>query len=334
MPTPPPISVVVTCYNLERYIGEAIESVLGQCDGEPFEIIVVDDCSTDRSAEIIRRFDRVTYVRTTGNGGVLLAMLAGMERAEHDIVCLLDGDDIWEPRKLAAARAAFESDPRLALATHDLQFIDADGRVLGRKSRPRQVLAPLDRTAAADCVRKGILEVQDYVWLGSAFSFRRSLARWDEFVQFARQLPDPRNCYQDWPLAYWIAALPDVHLGYVAEPLFRYRLHGDNHSADARTVERALRNFTRTYNTCEAMAAIADRRPLSRRLKRLSRQRVAFARAHVDLYAGRRLRALAGFFRTIPLALRDRLLAKEAARFAIGALLGAPALVRLSTRGR
>jgi glycosyltransferase involved in cell wall biosynthesis len=333
MPTPSPISIVVTCFNLERYISEAIESVFVQRDAEPFEIIVVDDCSTDASAEIIRKFDRVKYVRTPTNGGVLLAMLSGIAVAQHDLICLLDGDDLWDEGKLAATRAAFDADPRLALVTHDLQFIGRDSRPLERRSRPNEVLTPLDSSTAADRVRRGILEIGDYVWLGSALSFRRSLARWDEFVEFATKLADPRNCYQDWPLAYWIAALRDVHLAYIAEPLFRYRLHGENHSADARTVDRALRNYTRTYNTCEAMAAIADRRSLSNTLKRLARQRAAFAKAHVDLYAGRRLRALAGFLRTIPLIWRDGLLAKEIARFSTGLLLGTSALIRLSARG-
>jgi glycosyltransferase involved in cell wall biosynthesis len=323
------ISVVITCYNLEKFIGEAIGTVLAQRDPGNVEIIVVDDCSTDRSADAIQSFDAVTYVRTPSNGGVLLAMLEGVARARNDIICLLDGDDLWEPGKLVATRAAFENDARLALATHDLQFVDGEGRVLQRRSRPAEVLSPLGARAAGDQVRRGILELQDYVWLGSALSFRRTLARWDDFAEFARQLPDPRNCYQDWPLAYWIAALPDVRLGYVAEPLFRYRLHGQNHSGDARTVQRALRNLTRTWNTREAIAAIAERRELPPKLRRIARQSVAIARAQVDLYSGRKTRALRSLFDGLPLAWRDGLLGKEVIRFLVGTLLGTAALIRL-----
>lgn len=326
----PPISVVITCYNLEAFIGKAIESVLAQRDPGDVEIIAVDDCSTDRSAEIIQSFDAITYVRTPSNGGVLLAMLEGVARARNDIVCLLDGDDLWERDKLAATRAAFDHDSKLALATHDLRFVDGEGRVLHRRSRPGEILSPLDPGTAADRVRQGILELQDYVWLGSALSFRRSLARWEDFAEFARQLPDPRNCYQDWPLAYWIAALRDVHLSYVAEPLFRYRLHGQNHSGDTRTVQRALRNFTRTRNTREAIALIAERRDLPPQLKNIARQSVAIAAAQVDLYSGRRARALGHLAQGVPLAWRDGLLGKEMTRFAIGTLFGAAALIRLT----
>jgi len=334
----PQVSVVVTCYNLERYIGEALHSVLSQSDAPPFELIVVDDCSTDRSGEIIRGFAEAKYVRTPRNGGVLLAMLAGVEQAQSDIICLLDGDDLWEQGKLAASVAAFAAGPSVALVTHDLCFIDAAGERIGRNSRPNQELGSLDAERAGAKVRRGILELDDYVWLGSALSFRRSLARWDAFAAFANALPDPKNCYQDWPLAYWIAALPDVRAAYVPETLFRYRLHGKNHSGDAGTVERAVRNFTRTRNTYEAIARIAELRSLPQGLKRIAEQSAALARAQVDVYRGRRLRAIGGFAGAMPLARRNRTLAKETLRFAIGALLGPRALTQIAAlpqmRGR
>jgi glycosyltransferase involved in cell wall biosynthesis len=325
-----PISVVVTCYNLERFIGEAIESVLAQRNARRFELIVVDDCSTDRSAQIIRRCRRAKYIRTPTNGGVLLAMIAGVEQAQNDMICLLDGDDLWEPDKLAATVAAFDADPMAALVTHDLSFIDAAGRTVDRSSRPGTELTRLKPSAATDRVRQGILEQDDYVWLGSALSFRRSLARWRDFAAFAASLPDAKNCYQDWPLAYWIAALPDVRTAYVNQPLLRYRLHGQNHSGDARTVERAVRNFTRTRNTHAAIERIADLRVLPPHLKRIVRQNVDLATAHVDLYSGRRLRAIGGFSRALPLALRNHILLKEALRFAIGAAFGPRTLTRIA----
>jgi glycosyltransferase involved in cell wall biosynthesis len=324
------VSVVVTCYNLEPYIGEAIQSVLTQRDAPAFELIVVDDCSTDGSAEIIQGFPEATYVRTPENSGVLLAMIAGVERAKNDIVCLLDGDDLWEPGKLAATAAAFEGDPKTALVTHDLCFIDQVGRPIDRTSRPCEELTPLDAPAAADRVRRGILELGDYVWLGSALSFRPSLARWDSFAAFAKTLSDPRNCYQDWPLAYWIASLAGSRMAYVPKRLFRYRLHGQNYSGDARSVDRAVRNFSRTRNTVAAIVEIGNRHSVSARHKRLARQRLAFNAAQVDLYSGRRLRAVGGLIRGLPSVARDGLMAKELARFAIGALFGPRVLTRIA----
>lgn len=325
-----PVSVVVTCYNLERYIGEAIQSVLAQRGAPPFELIVVDDCSTDRSAEIIQRIPEATYLRMPENSGVLLAMIAGVDRAKNDIICLLDGDDVWEPGKLAATAAALEGEPETALVTHDLSFIDEAGQPIARTSRPGEELTPLDPAAAADRVRQGILKLGDYVWLGSALSFRRSSARWDAFAAFARALPDPRNCYQDWPLAYWIASLPDSRMAYVPQRLFCYRLHGQNYSGDARTVGRAVRNFTRTRNTLAAIVEIGERHSVPERAARIARQRLAFNAAQVDLYRGRRLRAIRGLMRGLPSIARNGLLAKELVRFALGALFGPRILTRIA----
>lgn len=330
----PAISVVVTCYNLERFIGQALESVLAQLDAPPFELIVVDDCSSDGSADVIARFRQATLVRTVRNGGVLNAMIAGVERASHDLICLLDGDDLWEAGKLATSAAAFAADPGLALLTHDLRFIDGEGRFCARSSRPRNVLTPLGARAAGEQVRTGILEQDDYVWLGSALSFRRSAARWEEFVQFCRCLPDAENCYQDWPLAYWIASLPGVRLEYRPDCLLRYRIHGGNHSGDARTAERAARNFKRTANTHDAMARIALIRHVAPALRKQANSSARFTRAQADLYAGRRVGAAAAFMMSVPFAWRRRILVKESVRFVAGVLLGPNILVRLVTRGK
>lgn len=326
------ISVVVTCYNLERYIGEAIGSVLAQVDAGAVEIIVVDDRSTDGSAQVIAEFDDVRIVRTERNCGVMLAMLAGVEAALGDLVCFLDGDDVWESGKLATVRRCFDENQTVALVTHDLIYIDSDGRPLDRRSLPAarvSVAAPKDRAAL---VRKGILELDDYVWLGSALCIRRSLSEWDQFVAWTHSLPDPRNTYQDWPLAYWVAALDGVAMAYTSAPLFRYRLHGANHSGDSRTVERAARNFTRTRNTTAAIVDIAEMRGLDPRLRRIAGQRFALTQAQVDLYDGRSAAALGGFARSIAYLAGRRLLAKEAMRFLAIAVLGRERFTRLLAR--
>src|SRR5215212_8591221 len=121
------ISVVITCYNLERYIGEAIRSVLAQDYEGEIEIIVVDDHSTDSSANVIRQFPEVRYIRTPSNSGVLLSTVAGMEAASNDVVAFLDGDDIWTAEKFRLIAQAFEQNPRLVFVTHDIRCIDAEG---------------------------------------------------------------------------------------------------------------------------------------------------------------------------------------------------------------
>jgi len=93
------VSVVVTCYNQEEYISEAIQSVVRQTRYEAIsEIIVVDDGSTDDSETVIRRWaDRCGEIRYVyqENQGVSAARNAGIRRSSGDYIALLDGDDLW-----------------------------------------------------------------------------------------------------------------------------------------------------------------------------------------------------------------------------------------------
>lgn len=330
----PTASVIITCYNLERYIGAAIESVIDQHLADPIEIIVVDDCSGDGSAGIIKSYPQVRYVRTAANSGVLLAMLEGLKHSAGEFIFLLDGDDVWEPQKLAASMDIFRDDPNIALITHDLSFIDDTGRPLARASRPEQVLTPLEPGAQSSRIVDGILHHLDFVWLGSALGFRRGLADLPGFDDWARRLPDAANTYQDWPLAFWIASQPQAKAGYAAQKLFRYRLHGANHSGDARDVSRALRNLNRALNTIEAMLDIADWRQLPPEIIADLKGRSCAYRFQIDLYSGRRAEAFSGYVRAVPDFLRRGQAGKELVRLVLIAVLGPGNFARLSARRR
>ena len=118
------ISTVITLYNLEKYIDDAIQSVLGQTR-QPDEIIVVDDCSTDGSADIVAKYrDRVIYIKQEKNIGALRNSLSGLKAATGDIVAFLDGDDVWMPEKLEAIEKEFLQDEEVVLVSHD--FIEVD----------------------------------------------------------------------------------------------------------------------------------------------------------------------------------------------------------------
>ena len=101
----PQVSVVITTYNQAPYIGPALESVFAQTL-QPDEVVVVDDGSTDETAERIAPFrDRIVYLRQS-NQGVAEARNSGIRRARGEFLAFLDGDDLWEPEKLALQVAA------------------------------------------------------------------------------------------------------------------------------------------------------------------------------------------------------------------------------------
>jgi glycosyltransferase involved in cell wall biosynthesis len=104
------ISVVIPCYNAERWLGATLRSVLAQ-DWPRLEIIVVDDGSSDRSAELVRtQFPSVTLVQQK-NSGVAAARNNGIANAKGDWIAFVDADDIWLPGKLHAQWQALTLQP-------------------------------------------------------------------------------------------------------------------------------------------------------------------------------------------------------------------------------
>ena len=118
----PLVSVIIPVYNGERYLAEAIESVLAQTY-RPLEIIVVDDGSTDGSAEVAKRFGSPVRYCFQPNSGAGAARNQGADLARGSFLAFLDADDIWLADKLALQIAAFDADPKMDMVFgHVRQF--------------------------------------------------------------------------------------------------------------------------------------------------------------------------------------------------------------------
>ena len=105
----PLISAMIGAYNAAPYLGEAIESVLAQ-DYEPIELIIVDDGSTDGTADVARSFARVKLIQQE-NGGNGAARNRAVENATGELYAFLDADDRFTPGKLSLQKAALDADP-------------------------------------------------------------------------------------------------------------------------------------------------------------------------------------------------------------------------------
>ena len=106
------ISCVIPVYNGERHLGEAIESVLHQTE-PALEIIVVDDGSTDRSAEVVRSFGQRIRYEWRDHRGVSAARNSGIRMAKGELVCQLDADDVFVDCKLEVQAERFRMRPGL-----------------------------------------------------------------------------------------------------------------------------------------------------------------------------------------------------------------------------
>jgi glycosyltransferase involved in cell wall biosynthesis len=127
--TKPAVTILIDTYNHERFIEQAIASVLKQ-DFPPaeMEILVVDDGSTDRTPEIVRQFEPRVRLITKTNGGQASAFNAGIPEARGEIVAFLDGDDWWATNKLSRVMEAMAADPSLGIVGHGIVMVHLDGR--------------------------------------------------------------------------------------------------------------------------------------------------------------------------------------------------------------
>ncbi len=124
----PLVSVIIPCFNQAHYLSEAIESVLRQTHPH-LEIVVIDDGSSDNTAEVARRYPGVRLIQQA-NRGLVEARRVGFESSKGDYLVFLDADDTLLPHALSAGLEVLESDPRCDLAVGRFQHVDCDTKPL------------------------------------------------------------------------------------------------------------------------------------------------------------------------------------------------------------
>lgn len=115
------ISVVIPVFNGEQFVGQAIESVLGQ-SSRPGEIIVIDDGSTDQTAAIVQSYEPLVRYAHQPNQGPAAARNRGLRMAEGELVAFLDADDLWPADKLHRQQNRLEQEPTAGLCLGQTQI--------------------------------------------------------------------------------------------------------------------------------------------------------------------------------------------------------------------
>src|SRR5713226_1517108 len=136
-PVPPFVSVVIVCYNQAHYLGEAIESALGQSHC-PLEVLVVDDGSIDHTPEVAAAYPAVRYIRQM-NRGLSAARNAGLHFCTGEYVLFLDADDRLLPHAVQAGVDCFFGSPEAAFVFGGYRNIFSDGSPA--PTSPRQLVA-------------------------------------------------------------------------------------------------------------------------------------------------------------------------------------------------
>jgi glycosyltransferase involved in cell wall biosynthesis len=240
---PPFVSVIMPAYNAAPFIGTAIDSVLAQTYSH-HELTVVDDGSTDGTAEIVRAYGgRLRYVRQ-GNARQAAARNRGIAESRGELIAFVDADDVWRQDKLERQVALLTSNPRLGLAYSSMELIDRDGRSLG--CSPARL--------RGDCLA-GLLLGQSGGICGSTGLVPRAVL--ERVGTFDVELTPCEETDLFWRIA------AEYPIDYIGEPLVQYRIHPGNAHAN---VTRTTRAWRLMYHK-----ALADRRV--RRLGLLFRAR-------------------------------------------------------------
>ena len=205
------VSVLIPCYNAGAYLRQTLESVLAQTF-QAFEIVLVDDGSTDDSAAIAKEFPRVRYVQKT-HSGISATRNRAVQEARGEFVAFLDADDLWHPEKLQKQVAYLDANPHCQMVhCHAKNFFDGDE---GQMSlRQKQLMgANLENYMASSCIRRSVFEKHG--------NFREDLAVGED--------------------THWIARLraAGVDMGHcIREDLYFRRIHWSNISLTHEKVDR------------------------------------------------------------------------------------------------
>lgn len=270
------MSVVVPTYNRAHLLGEALASVAAQTR-PPLETIVVDDGSTDNTAEVVARFPGAKLLHTP-RVRPAAARQAALEVARGPFVAFLDSDDVWLPEKLERQLRRFRQRPEAALVYTD--SVAWDGRQVVGEGTHADWGPPAEGWIYPHLLMRNVITCSSVV------------ARAECLRAVGGFTVDPRQRMAlDWPV--WLRLARRYPVAYVPEVLVYYRVHPDQRLRSAEAFEQSVGLV---------LAAIFGDPTQPAEVRRLRRRRMGRFRADLaELYSveGRRGRAVANALRAL-----------------------------------
>lgn len=201
----PVVSIIMPVYNVEKYVTEAIDSILSQTYTD-FELIILDDCSTDNSVAEIKKFKdpRIVVHCNLKNIGLAENLNTGLRLAKGKYIARMDGDDISLPERLKVQVTYLENHPDIDLCSCALEMFGTDHQVWIRDTDPEQVKITM-------LFFSPVLHATS-VWRKESFSKNNLYYNQDAF---------PAEDYDLWSRAVFLCKLVNI-----SEVMYKYRIHG------------------------------------------------------------------------------------------------------------
>lgn len=220
------VSVIMPVLNGERYLPEALESLAAQTYTN-FELVAVDDGSTDRTRELLDQYkDRINvrYVNHPTCLGISRSMNDGLRNSTGKYVTFLDHDDVYFPHHLATQVAYMESHPEVGLVHADFQTIDSDSRVM-----EESVAVCRQRTRPCGWVFRELF-MDSFIAAGTSLIRKECFDRLGEF--------DESLYWVDYHM--WLRIARHYKIDYVPDVLLKYRQHSSQSTRTDSEQDREL----------------------------------------------------------------------------------------------
>lgn len=229
----PLVSVLVLCYNYEKIVAEAIQSVLVQTYGN-LEIIICDNGSQDRTRQVIERYAvedaRIVPIYLPVNQGVSGNFNACIDRATGEYIAVLCGDDVMLPDKIWQQVEFLETNPEYVVVLHAMDIFDSEsGASIGQFGADDVLRSPTDWFFRADYIPQRRASAYPYSALFGRAEYLGA-HRYDPRLPYKNEVLFAIDCYANRPLGKWYC-LPEM--------LGRYRKHAGNLSS-SREMNEAL----------------------------------------------------------------------------------------------
>ncbi|MFK7803651.1 MAG: glycosyltransferase [Anaerolineae bacterium] len=216
----PKVDIIIPAYNQGHYLQSSVESALAQT-WENIEVIIIDDGSTDNTAEVGQSFadPRVTYIYQE-NGGLSAARNTGLHHATGEFISFLDSDDLFLPQKIEALLNKLQANPEAGLAAGPALLIDENGQEIG-KTYGNGIPDLDEEWLFGNRVHVGSILVKAE-WLNQVEPFDESL----------------RAC-EDWDM--WMRlAIVGCKMVWSPDPVSKYRIHGQQMTKEAVRMKTAM----------------------------------------------------------------------------------------------
>lgn len=260
---PVDFSVVIPAYNARRHIVETVQSALGQTHGS-LEVIVVDDGSTDGTADVLAAIDDPRLrVIVKANEGCSKTRNAGIEAARGEFVAFLDADDRWRPTKLASEAAVLRAYPDVGMVLVNLQRFGSEGLLPRDQFSYSPQIERVTEPSTIDGVRitrreglTALLALSQPPWHPSGLTIRRQVD-----TRFRNRLDLVGE-----DVAFILEVAAGTRVAFVEQPQVEYRLHETNSTGGKASVERVVDGLLALEIVRDQLANPEHRQALDRRM--------------------------------------------------------------------